>query len=291
MRWGLNIALMVMLLGLAGVVYFEPGLQQEEQKTRLLPDTGQITEITLERQGEESIRLVRKGSEWWLQAPIEVRANTFRMEMILALMNAESLQQYPVAGLNLAQYELDKPAIRLHAGGITLAFGGVEPLNNRRYVRLGDTMHMIRDDRVSLLKGGWKEFADTALFDSNVILKALTVPGVGSLKRGEQGWRLEGGAKPYQGSMDRLVTFVDDWRYARASEINRYKDRKAKGDVTVEYGDGRSERLLVLSRAPTLILARPESQLQYQFSEAQAQRLLNLPAEETTPEESAEELP
>lgn len=82
---------------------------------------------------------------------------------------------------------------------------------------------------------------------------------------------------------DAVNTLVQEWTAAQALQVRPYSvpmsQDKPPETVTVRQG-GALLRFIIVSRAPELILARPEIGVQYHLPQDTAQRLLMLPADE-----------
>ncbi|MEN8167927.1 MAG: hypothetical protein ABFR65_10690 [Pseudomonadota bacterium] len=108
--------------------------------TPLLPE--QIDRIHISDTTGREIRLHRQAGEWRLkQAP----ANAQRIEQLLGICTTPSLRRFPAPLERLEEFGLTPPAIRLRLNDLELGFGNTDPLNGWRYVRLGDSIHLIGD--------------------------------------------------------------------------------------------------------------------------------------------------
>lgn len=145
-RWLLNLMLLLLVAGLGAVAYLRPGLETAEQPTALSPQLPeQVRQLTIERPGHEPITIVRRADGWQLVAPIALPANPFRIKPLLQIRRAVSHSSFPVVDDALAQYQLAEPAVWLILDDERYAFGGVEPLNNYRYVLFNAQVHLLSD--------------------------------------------------------------------------------------------------------------------------------------------------
>jgi hypothetical protein len=144
-RWLINLGLIVVLGALALLVRLD--LQEEIRETRLTslsPDA--IDEIELHRVGEPPVRLRRDDSGWQMLAPFTVPADGTAIQRLLPVASAELTRTLPAAGLALDALGLEPAMVRLRLNGLELRFGGTEPVDQQRYVLVGDMVHLI-DDR------------------------------------------------------------------------------------------------------------------------------------------------
>ena len=110
--------------------------------TSLSPAT--IQHITLEA-GGQTVEKLEKSSEGWRSlvqaAPVKDRE---WIHHLLHIAELPSLQQFP-APRDLHPFGLDEPRFRLQLNDILISWGSIEPLTRRRYVLVGDQVHLITD--------------------------------------------------------------------------------------------------------------------------------------------------
>lgn len=146
-------AVFVAVLGL--VVWFEPGLERDQPMPSL-------TELS--PAGARSLRLF-KGSDlvlglelteqgWHLNAPFSGVADNERVRELLGLLRTPSLRQFPVPADRHAEFGLAEPEFILEVDGVPIAFGGLDPVSQQRYVLYAGQVHLIGDGfRHHLLAG------------------------------------------------------------------------------------------------------------------------------------------
>lgn len=273
-RGWLNLVLLLVVIALAALVYVEPGKETGQLVTLTSVDTAAVQRITLERPAAETVVLQRQDGVWRMAEPVAVAARTFQVERLLEMLAQESQQQYPAQGLDLSKYGLQPPRARLVVDGVELAFGKINPLNSRLYVVADDVMHMVAQNDIALLTGGWSEFVSTALLPNEALVR-LEVPGLGRIERGEDGWRYEGATAP--DSADQMQALVDAWQHARALRVRPLQAADMSGEVVVQLVSGTDLRFALQSGDDALVLQRRDLGLEYVFDAAQVQRLLKWP--------------
>lgn len=274
----LNLALLALAAALAALVYWEPGLERPAgpaKLTTLAP--ADITRLVIRPQRGQEIRLERDAGTWMMRAPIAAYANEFRIDALLGIAQADSQAQFAAATLDLAKFRLDAPATVLQLNDLELAFGDSEPLDHRRYVRVGATVHLIGDDYFYRLQTDFPSFVSSRLLPPQARPAQIRLPGF-SIERADGQWRLAPAQQ--QPSMDALNGFVDEWARAQAVELDRYAGEPAQGAITVTLeGAAAPLEFLLLEAEPELVLARADLGLRYHFTAEQARRLLQPPAE------------
>lgn len=271
-RAWLNVALLGGVAVLAVVWLLSPGIDEPQQASLTDVDITALAELRIEAPGQSPVELRRVGAVWHLAEPVASVADEQQVARVMALFTTPSAQHYPLAGRDLASFGLDAPNARLRGGGVELAFGKLDPLNYRRYVRTGDTLHLIQYADISMLTAGWPLFVDTRLVASGQNIVALSVPGVGALRRTAEGWQIAG-AESF--TADEMAALVEAWREVRAVAVERLSETQGSRFVVIEYaGEAVPLRLSVISDEDGLVLGQPDLGVEYHFTAAQAGRLL-----------------
>ncbi len=271
----LNIGLLVLVLVLVAVVTLSPDENQTEVEplTTLKADAVMRLEITRTGQGDLSFEKI--DGEWYMQTPYQVPANRFRIDALLGLVSTPSHAHYDLRGKDLATFGLDRPAAVVNINdAITIEFGGSEPLNNRRYVRIGDTLHLI-DDLFYFQLGMTPEgYVSNSLLPPDAVPTAIRLPSLTLRKQGDS-WVLD----PAQAdvSSDRIFALVQEWRNAQAIRVEAYQAAQGEGEILIEQADGAPIRFTIHHASDGILLARPEKKLQYLVTGEVARRLMELP--------------
>ncbi len=281
-RWWLNLALLALVAALGLYAWYRAGQPAEAPKTTLtaLPaDAVQAIEIV--RPQAAPVRLERRDGEWRLAAPLEARADSFAVEALLRILRAPIESTITTAASDLARYGLDRPRATVRFGTTEIRFGEIHPLKDQYYVQYGEAVHLIASHYYAQATTPPTSLIDSRLLEPGRKPVGFKLPGFTlTLKDGE--WQRE--PKIEALSSDRINGFVDDWRHARALQVEKYSGKKARERVviTVENPDGGKSELIigVLARQPELVLYRPDEGLEYRFPEDTAQRLLNLKTED-----------
>lgn len=111
------------------------------------PMAAAVVEIRIEHgQAEAPIRLIRRDGGWLLmEAGGAVPANRRIAGTLAALGDAPSLAVYQLSGVDAARLGLQPPRARVWLNDVEYRFGAQEPIAYRRYVQLGDRVHLITD--------------------------------------------------------------------------------------------------------------------------------------------------
>lgn len=276
----LNLALLLGALGLGLIAWLEPGHTPPPQPENLTTvSASQVQKIRIERREGRTVVLERVAGHWRMREPVDAPASEFRIESLLRITEHKSLGRNPVAGLDLARYGLDKPAVRLFLDDAELEFGDSTPLDSRRYLRLGDSVHLIKDVAYYHLIGPWTGFLSLRLLPEEAQLTRLELPGLDlALQDGQ--WQVTPMPESY--SADSGARLIDAWRTLQAIEVRPYAAEEPEG-VNIEqvrlHLAGSDEPLVfqLTARTPDLVLARPDLGVAYHLPASRAADLLDLP--------------
>jgi hypothetical protein len=281
-RLWLNLVLLAVVAVLATLAYLEPK-KQEAKITRLSElDDSTVNEITL--QNKDRLVFEKRENHWWLGSPFAAPANEIRIRQLLDIARAESLAQYPLKPEDLAKFELDKPKFSLSMGSTKLIFGGSDPINMRRYVQIGETLHLVNDDFSHHLAASATDFVDKKLLPEDAKVNEVFLPGL-KAKLGPEGqWTLDPPAESA-----RMSDLVNAWQSARAIEVQRM-ERAPQGDIVrIGLANHAPIEFVILQREPDVSLARADWGLQYVVAGETGKQLLALKQPEPKSEEKKPE--
>jgi len=275
----LNLALLIAIAVLAAVAFFEPGKKKPETTPLASVNEDALTAITL--QNKDTITFEKQNGHWRLTKPFNAPANDIRIRQLIGIAEANSEAQYPVKAEDLAKFELDKPKATLILDATTMNFGGSDPINMRRYVQIGDTLHLVSDDFFHHLTASATDYVDKKLLPEDAKIKEIFVPGLRATLGQDGKWTLEPPAEPNQSVSDLL----NAWNTARAIDVKRV-EQPPQGDVVrITLAEGSPVEFFIVQREPDLLLVRPDLGLQYEVTGNAAKQLLSLQKPELKPEE------
>lgn len=270
----LNLMLALLLAGLALFAFYEPGKEAPpppQQLTALSVDA--IVKLGIENSSGNTITLVRQQGQWHMTTPYQVAADSGRLDQLLGVVSAKSLASYAMAQVDANQLQLDSPQLILRINDDTvLRFGTTDSLQGRRYVQVGNRVHLIVDRYSHLAHGAASRLVSPRLLPAAGTITQLTLPTL-TLQHSEQGWQT---TTTDNHSADVLQAFIDQWRNARALSVTGL-DASAPVDDKLTIGTTAGEISFNIQRTDDeIILQRPELGLAYHFNREAGQRLLQL---------------
>jgi hypothetical protein len=225
----LNIILLAAIVVLVLFVIFEPGKKAPETPSSLTDlSVDKITSIAIENDNKPAVQLEKRDKNWFLTAPYQMPANNFRVQSLLQIAGAESHAQFSSNAHDLKKFHLGHPKAVLRLNDTSISFGDTEPLTLRRYVLVGSTIHLIKDNVFHQLTQNATSFISLALLPEASIITRLTLPDMTLQKdRNNAAWTLEPNPKG-QVSMDQINKLIDAWTSAQALAVEPYKSGTTK---------------------------------------------------------------
>ena len=272
----LNLLLLLGVAALAAVAIYQPGIAPALPPVKISTLTPQqISRIHIERTGKDAITLQKQDGHWRITNPRQLPADDGRVNSLLRLVQETSQARFPAKPDELHKYKLDKPAATLTLDDQTFAFGDIDPINGRRYIQIGTTVHLTTDMYFYQLDADLPAFVSTHLLPDKASISALNLPDL-ALTRDAQGhWQMQPD-KPGL-TADAIQTLLDAWRTTTALWVKHYAPGNAQGSITVQVKEpAQTLHFDIMARQPELILARPDLGLQYHFSAESAKALLGL---------------
>jgi len=230
-----------------------------------------IRQILISRAGMDEIVLAKPAMDWHMNSPVQVRANPFRINSILALAEAPALALSGPESVDLHQLGLAAAAVTLVLDGHVFAFGHTDPIGGGRYVMYNETVYIIEDNLYQQLLQDPGFFISTRLLDTDSRLVRINYPGF-ELHNRDNVWVPVG--DNIKQSADELKQLVSNWTDLEASRVTTSRNENYPVDIVlVTEADGQIE-LSVAATPSGLILTRKDRGLDYWFSPDTAAQLL-----------------
>lgn len=282
-RLALNLGLLALIAILAAVAVLKPGKKEEPQPTLVVGTLDALNNVTL--QNKEKLTFEKRDGLWWLTAPFAAPVNQVRMRQLLEVGQAASSAHYPIKPEELAQFGLDQPQATLALGDSILQFGTTDPINMRRYVRMGDTLHLVDDNFFHHLTASATDYVDKKLIPEGAKIRQIELPGLKAMKGADGHWT----AEPAGDGKTDWAELASTWATARAIEVKRL-EKDSQGDtIRITLNEGSPIEYIILRKQPALTLARRDLGLQYEITADTSRDLLNQKQPATKPADSSPE--
>jgi hypothetical protein len=272
-RARLNLVLVAIAAGLGLAVFLASKKEPAGPPlTPFKPDA--VTRINIEHPNAPAIRLEKQNGRWQLVAPVIAEADEFELNGIVGLADRETRQK--LEGGSLKEMGLDPPEYTVSLNDSVIGFGGVEPLEYRRYVKTADGGWLIEDPPAAAMDKDYADLVSKNLLPPDAEIERVEVPGL-TLAKGTDGKWSVTPADP-KATADAMQKMADGWKSAR-SMWNEMAGARIGGNVVkVTLKGGVTREFVVTAREPQLKLSRPELGVTFVLSKALADELLKLPA-------------
>ncbi len=271
-----NWALLLLLAGLALLII--ETLRRVDQQGRteswLKPDEHPMQRIRIHRPGIAAIEIQRQGQSWRMISPMDLPADSFRIERMLNDLLYSEPTPVPAEEKDWAVYGLEHPRAQIWLDQHQIAFGLVNVLNYQRYFLHQGQVYLAEDHTLPLLQGQELFFADHSLLPAGFHPIFIEIEG--------QRLNLEQGDETI--SAEQGLRTAGAWINARASLVERLpEDADAITDLWLENREAERIRFALRSNAPDLSLARPDMGIQYRFNLGTGSALIPAEIELPTP--------
>lgn len=275
-RKTLNLLMTGLVAVLIVVVIFS---QEEEAPPVLLTslDIDSIDHIEVIHPDSKPIVLDKYSYGWALSAPVQVSADELQVNALLELATRESSAQYPVAEMDLAAVGLETPEFSIRLNDVMLDFGDKEPIEDRRYVRVGETVFLTPNPPSTALDANYSDLVHALVIpDSEKQIEAIKFKDYQIVRNESGGWKVvpESASK----GADAAQTLMDHWNGARSLWKALLTDEdKPTASATLTLGEKKVE-FQIVATDPQLKLARPDIGIVYTLPPRYASDLFELKA-------------
>ena len=142
------LAVILAVLG-AGIFYFQTR-NHNTSITNLKPAT--ISTIRVFSSDLELLNLKKIQNHWNILINKQYHsANQQKIHSILNLLKAPVIDSFNAEAGDMAKYGFNKAHLRIKFDALEIRFGDVNPLNNLRYLKIDDSIYIIKDEYYRLL--------------------------------------------------------------------------------------------------------------------------------------------
>jgi hypothetical protein len=270
-RLFINLGLLTLIAILATVAIMKPGKKEAEPFPLLAVDLQGMKRVTL--QNKETLVFEKQDGQWRLTAPFAAPVNQVRIGQLLDVAKATTEASYPLKPEEAGQFGLDAPEAVLTLGDNSLQFGGTDPIKMRRYVRLGNTLHLVEDNFFHHLTASATDYVDKRLIPEGSKIQEIQLPGLKALRNGEGHWTVE----PASESSTDLAELASVWATSRAIDVKRMDPKVVGETIRIGLVEGAPIEFIILKKSPELVLGRRDLGLQYEVTSETSRELLDQP--------------
>lgn len=271
----INLALLLLVILFGIMIWLTPDEQQSgqfEPLTSLSPESIEYIRIS-NGNGPEFI-MKRQEGNWLMITPYQVEANTPRIDRLLALVSTPGFERFSLPQGDLEAFGLAQPQAEIQFNDITVSFGGTHPYNHRRYLQVGNTLHLTEDRFPHHVLAGAEAFVSRQLVSEKANIKEIKTTQWRLFRAGDRQWKLE---PPVPGiSTDQLVKKIDEWKMALASKVDKSSGEKSSEHIQI-FLEGETTPLTfgINKQKKSTLLVRHDLGLAYHIPSAE--QLLQMP--------------
>lgn len=147
-----NGTLLLVAILLAVAVWLTTEQNNQTQKVTLTNLTpSQISKIVIENGSDPAIHIERNADKWMITQPSKAQADNAKIEKLLQITQSNSIRRF-TAPPDLTDFGLNPPQAILTLNQASIEMGTLHPMNQRRYVRVGNLIHLTNDRFYHLLQ-------------------------------------------------------------------------------------------------------------------------------------------
>ena len=223
----------------------------------------EINSVDFEYDGDRFV-LSKSSDQWQLEKPVRWPANNIAVERIIAIVASETESSISIDGIDLSALGLQEPKLTLRLNHMPILFGATNNIGKRRYILIGSTIFLLADVHLPFMIQGVPGLINKHLLPRSISLQALDLAGV-ELIKSEAAWNSSNNTKI---STDQAIRLVSNWQTFEAGKIRQFdQSAPVREKIVATLNDGSSIEFLLLTLEPELVIARPDLDLQYHFSE------------------------
>ena len=143
-RWVVNLVLVLVLTALGLGIRHVLSVAESPQTLAGI-SAAELRLIEIEREGEPRIRLERAPDGWRMREPMDLDADQGQVERLLSILGTPVQRSFPAQSAALGELGLAPAKLQVKLDNLTLGFGGLDPLGQRRYVGAEGLVHLIDD--------------------------------------------------------------------------------------------------------------------------------------------------
>jgi len=272
----LNLVLAVLVAGLAGGAWYAQKQKNAPKPTLTGLAAEGVSSASVAWPDAPEIKLVKTDGHWRLTAPVSARADRFEALNFGNLATSEVKETLTPDGLDLKQIGLDPPERVITLNDQRIEFGNVDPIESRRYVKLGGKVMLIDDPVSAAFDRDYYDLVAKELFASDEEIVGLELPGLSLGRNAEGQWVATPASEA--ATPQAMAKLVENWKTVNAMWNEAGGEEPKGGTVRVLLKGGETREFVVAGTEPQFSLYSPALKVRFQLSKAVADELLKLPA-------------
>lgn len=285
----LNILLLLLIGIVFAVVYFQPQETGGSTPVSTL-DAASINSIKI-KQDERELLLTKSAGDWFVAGNPPLPAGDYRIKEILRLLSLPSERHYAADEMDLPALGLEPATTLVNFDEFSVALGDTNPIDQKRYLLVNHTVHLIESFQVPTLSVEPEELISKKLIQHSSALSRID-SGDYLLEKTESGWQWAEATDEI--SADDINSKAQSWIHAQAYEVKLGRaEGELIGELILQYDNQDRVRYEMLTREQGGLLEwifwRKDWDISYLLFAQSATDLLAPPAAAEASAPSAEE--
>ncbi len=269
-RIWINIGLFAAIIILSIYISWSDKQTVSEVKHLTNIDASTIMKIDVERKDLKNFSFEKKGDDWYMQSPMQFRANVSRINAMLRMLQVESHGSLNPDEIDLSRFELDDPKIIMKLDNHEFQFGNTDAIDQRRYVLFENKIHLVNDFLYQQLMTNAAFFADSKLLKEGTEITSIEFPD-NKIEKTDSGWQMQ---TPLDIKPDDLQSIAFSWQDALAISVSLYEAPETESLIKVKTKNNETVIFVIVKTTPHLVLGRKDLGIEYHMGSDDARRLL-----------------
>lgn len=278
-----NGLMLAAMMALALTILFNP---KEEEQLNYISDIAKdsISKITIGG-AKTPITLIKLETDGWLMTePVRTYVNNNRVNGLLNLLTAESENQLSMNEVTAEDFGLDSPAGIIQYDGNIFTFGDRDPVEGKRYVRFGDTLHVLADTHLPLAHAPLDTFYNFKLIPEfiNRQVASYQLPDFTISRNESGGWSID--PEDPNLTSDDIQKWVGQWEYSQAAKIENVTglDTSKNDKFIITLTNGKTIEYSIIREGEWFGYYSEPFEATYHLSEYVLKDLINKPVAATS---------
>jgi hypothetical protein len=284
-RWLLNLALLVLVGGIALFLYLRP--QPVEQKPQAYPlstiSLANVRKVTIEVPAKKPVRFEKQDGRWRMVEPYQARADLPSVGRIISIAGAVSKIKLPAT--DLGRFGLDNPTLKVRLDDQEFSFGMYNPVGGEQFVAYKDAVYAVPTVYAEGASVQPLELLNKMPLDNDEQIVGFDLSGLEQWESSrlqldlqpDGKWKVSSPkAKPDQNEINQWL--ANGWQNLKANTVEPYTlDRNPHPYLVLRLKGGKTVRLIKMQESPELLLVREDQKMLYHFPQDTGFEILNPP--------------
>lgn len=267
----LNLGLIVVVIALAGVAWLS---QQAPDKQGITPmSADQVTRVRIGGAGLSDLEFIQQGESWnIIQPDWQMPASEFRIRDVSKLSELPYTASYDASEVTLSDLHLEQGLVHVTLNDTEIIFGDLNPINQRRYLRIGERVYLTADDYFHVLRTEAASWLGANLIPSGDIISKIAYDQHFTVLLENGTWS----SNDPEISTQNIEQLVNHWQSAQAVWAKQSQAAESLGEITIHVQNKKPIVFQILEIEPDLKLGRPDLGVTYTLNADEISQLLEI---------------